>query len=100
MHVFTIEYNLDDFLYVAGVINSESSGKRRNEVLGRANAVNNEAAIAGRTLREQVDHYSSVPGKKKISKTSNGENAVGVRAAVIDILSGGIDVSKGGTHWD
>lgn len=98
--VFKLDISLDDFLFVSGVINKEASGKRKEEVLGIAHAVKNKSSISGRSLRKQVEHYSTVSVKDKISKTSNGEDSVGARAAVIDILLDRPDVVHGATHWD
>lgn len=98
--VTKLVYNLSDFLYVADVINSEAGGKRENEVLGIAHAIYNESQNTGLSMREQVNEYSTVPDKKKIHKTNNSANSVGVRRAVIHVLTGGADNVNGATHWD
>ena len=92
----------DDFCTISNIVKQESS-HAKDEDLWIAHAANNAAQKSKKSLYEKLmSGYSSV---KKGNKTPLGSSddspyANSARAAVIDVLIGGIDPTGGASLWD
>ena len=92
----------DDFCTISNIVKQESS-HAKDEDLWIAHTANNAAQKSKKSLYEKLmSGYSSV---KKGNKTPLGSSddspyANSARAAVIDVLIGGIDPTGGASLWD
>jgi RHS repeat-associated protein len=90
-----------EFQKSSNVVRQESHSDDSNEDLWIAHTANNNAKSNSTSLYEKLmSGYSCVSDKSALSDNVNTADANSARAAVIDVLSGGVDPTGGATFWD
>ena len=95
--------NHTQFQTISNIVKHEGVTKNANEYLWIAHTANNAANESGKSLYcKLMSGYSSVAkaNKTELSILDNSIIAKYVRAAVIDVMSGGADPTGGATLWD
>ncbi len=93
----------DNFQTISGIVKQEAGTSNANENLWIAHTANNAAVESGMSLYDKLmSGYSSVPheAKRPLSSLSNNAGSNSARAAVLNVLTGNADPTKGATLWD
>jgi hypothetical protein len=89
-----------DFRYIAYIVQQESGNADIKELRCVAFASHNRSVNTKKTWRAlMASSYSSVPDKKELPD-KNGDKAKLARHAVLDVVSGVDDLTKGAELWD
>ena len=95
--------NHAQFQISSNIVRQEGATADAEEYLWIAHTANNAAKASNKTLYSKLmTGYSRVSKKNKtpLSTSNNTTTAKAARAGVIDVLSGGLDPTKGSTFWD